>query len=156
MATIKKREMVLALYTGDPDAGLETALVRAGYSKSRAAITACEFRRDPEFIAALERKQAKLAQKAERGELTDAEVINGIRDIDDECKAAGAVASYLTIRLKAHELLCKIKGMFIEKIEFGFGAELAKEIEAARQRARTPVMEAPMIEATITKNRELN
>jgi hypothetical protein len=124
MATIKKRELVLALYTGDPDAGLEAALVRAGYSKARAAITACEFRRDPQFIAALERKQAKLADKAERGELTETEVINGIRDIDEECKPAGPIAAYLTIRLKAHEVLCKIRGMFIEKIEFGFGSEL--------------------------------
>ena len=111
MATIKKRELVLALYTGDPD-----------------AITACEFRRDPQFIAALERKQAKLADKAERGELTETEVINGIRDIDEECKPAGPIAAYLTIRLKAHEALCKIRGMFIEKIEFGIRVRVGTRI----------------------------
>jgi hypothetical protein len=134
MATVKKRQLVLAIYTGDPKSSLEDALVKAGYSKNRAAITACEYRRDPEFLKALERKQAKLAEKVERGELTEIEIINGIRSVEEECAAAGPIASYLTIRLKAHELLCKIKGMFIEKIEFGFGAELGKEIQEARRR----------------------
>jgi hypothetical protein len=134
MSLTKKRRLVLANYTSDPAATLEDALVKSGYSDKRAKITACELRRDPDFIAAIERKQNQKLAKLERGELTEAEVINGIRDIDDECKAAGAVAAYLTIRLKAQELLCKIKGMFIEKIEFGFGAELAKEIEEAKRR----------------------
>ena len=92
-------------------------------------------------MAAIERKQNQKLAKLERGELTDQEVIDGIRDIDAECKAAGPVATYLQIRLKAHELLCKIRGLFIEKIEFGFGAELAKEIEAARHRARAPIID---------------
>jgi len=134
MATIKKREMVLSLYVGDPDAGLETALVRAGYSKKRAAITACEFRRDPEFIAALERKQAKLAEKAERGALTDQEVINSVRDIDEECRAAGPIAAYLQIRLKCQELLAKTRGLFVERVEFGLDAKLMERIDAARRR----------------------
>jgi len=156
MSLTKKRRLVLSHYVSDPSATLENALVKTGYSDKRAKITACELRRDPEFVAAIERKQNQKLAKLERGELTEAEIVDGIRDIDSERKAAGAVASYLTIRLKAHELLCKIKGMFIEKIEFGFGAELAKEIEAARHRARTPMIEAPMIEATVTENRELN
>ena len=149
MSLTKKRRLVLSHYVSDPSATLEVALVKTGYSEKRAKITACELRRDPEFISAIERKQNQKLAKLERGELNEAEVINGIRDIDDECKAGGAVAAYLTIRLKAHELLAKIKEMFIEKIESGFGAELAKEIEAARQRARTPMIEA-------TENRELN
>jgi hypothetical protein len=40
-----------------------------------------------------------------------------------------------------------IKGMLTEKVEFGFGAELAKEIEPARQ--RTP----QLIEGTFTENK---
>lgn len=92
-------------------------------------------------------------EKLEREKLTDEEVINGIRDIDAECKLAGPVASFLTIRLKAHELLCKIRGMFIEKIEFGFGAELAKEIEAARHRSKLPAL---VIEADFTADKRLS
>jgi hypothetical protein len=57
---------------------------------------------------------------------------------------AGPVAAFLALRLKAHELLCKIRGMFIEKIEVGWGAEVAKEIELARERSRLPAL----IEAT--------
>lgn len=64
-------------------------MVKSGYSDKRAKITACELRRDPDFIAAIERKQNQKLAKLERGELTEAEVINGIRDIDEECKAAG-------------------------------------------------------------------
>ena len=71
----------------------------------------------------------------ERGELTDQEVVNAIRDIDAECALAGPVAAFLALRLKANELLCKIRGLFIERVELGWGAEISKEIEAARQRA---------------------
>jgi|SRR5215813_109626 len=147
MALTKKRRLVLANYTSNSKATLEDSLIKAGYSAKRAQITAIELRKDPEFIAAIERKQTQALERLERGELTEEEVVSGIRDIDAEAKAAGPVAAYLTIRLKAHELLCKIKGMLTEKVEFGFGAELAKEIEAARQ--RTP----QLIEGTFTENK---
>jgi hypothetical protein len=140
MGLTKRRRLVLANYTADPAATLEDALVKAGYSPKRATVTACELRRDPEFIAAIERKQAHKLEKLERSELSDAEVINGIRDIDREAQLAGPVSAYLGIRLKCHELLCKIRGMFIEKIELGWGAEVAKEIEAARARAKVPLV----------------
>ena len=52
MALSKRRRLVLSLYTGDPDCTLEAALVKAGYSDKRAKITACELRKDPEFLAA--------------------------------------------------------------------------------------------------------
>src|SRR6266568_1639056 len=110
MALTKKRRLVLANYTSDPTCTLEGALVKAGYSEKRAQITAIEFRKDPEFIAAIERRQGQKLAKLERGELTNEEVINGIRDIDSECKLAGPVAGFLAIRLKAHELLCKLRG----------------------------------------------
>ncbi len=150
MALTKKRRLVLANYASDPNCTLEGALVKAGYSAKRAQITAIEFRKDPEFIAAIERRQTQRLEKLERGKLTDEEVIEGIRDIDADCQLAGPVASFLALRLKAHELLCKIRGMFIEKIEFGFGAELAKEIAAARGRAQLP---APVIEAAFTEDK---
>ncbi|SRR6266568_2904160 len=140
MGLTKKRRLVLANYTSDPNCTLEGALVKAGYSQGRAQITAIEFRKDPEFIAAIERRQSQKLEKLERGKLTDEEVINGIRDIDAECALAGPVAAFLALRLKAHELLCKVRGMFIEKIELGFGAELAKEIAAARERAKLPAL----------------
>ena len=127
--------MALSFYTSEPDCTLEAALVKAGYSEKRATITACELRRDPEFISALERKQAEKLEKLERGELTDQQVIDGIRDVIEECTAAGQVAGFMAIRLKALELLAKQRGMLTEKIELGFGAELAKLIEAGRARA---------------------
>jgi len=60
---------------------------------------------------------------------------------------AGPVAAFLALRLKAHELLCKVRGLFVEKIEVGWGAEVAKEIELARERSRLPAL----IEATEEK-----
>ena len=146
MALTRKRRMVLALYTADPTCTLETALIKAGYSEKRANITACELRKDPEFLAAIERKQNHTLAKLERGKLTDEEVMNGIRDIDLECQLAGPVAAFLALRLKAHELLCKIRGMFIEKVEIGWGAEVAKEIEAARERSKLLVIEGGFVE----------
>ena len=139
-AVTKRRRLVLANYTSDSTCTLEDALVKSGYSKNRAQITAIEFRKDPDFIAAIERKQTEKLAKLERGELSDQEIIDGIRDVQEECRAQGPVAAYLTIRLKASEMLAKIRGMFIEKIEFGWGAEVAKEIEAARARARLPAL----------------
>ncbi len=148
MALTKKRRLVLSHYTTEPGCTLEDALIKTGYSEKRAKITACELRRDPEFVAAIERKQAAALAKLEREPLTDEEVINGIRDIDAECQLAGPVANFLALRLKAHELLCKVRGMFIEKIELGWGAELAKEMELARERAKLP----PLIEGTTDKD----
>lgn len=153
MALSKKRRVVLAFYTSDPTCTLETALTKAGYSEKRASITACELRKDPEFLAALERKQTQALGKLERRNLTDEEVINGIRDIDAECQLAGPVVGFLALRLKAHELLCKVRGMFIEKIEVGWGAEVAKEIELARERARLPALiEGSADEKDLTEN----
>ena len=151
MALSRKRRIVLAFYTSDPACTLEAALVHAGYSEKRAIITACELRRDPEFIAAIERKQTQSLAKLERGKLTDEEVMDGIRDIDAECKLAGPVAAFLALRLKAHELLCKIRGMFIEKIEIGWGAEVAQEIAAARERAKLlPLIEGETNDKDLT------
>jgi hypothetical protein len=146
-----KQRIALSLYTTDPSCTtLEAALVKAGYGEKRVKITACELRRDPDFIAAMERKQTKALAKLERSKLSDEEIIEGIRDIDEECQLAGPVAAFLQLRLKAHELLCKIRGMFIEKIEVGWGAEVAKEIERARERAKLP----PLIEGS-TEDKDL-
>ncbi len=154
MALTKKRRLVLANYVADPNCTLEGALVKAGYSEKRAQITAIEFRKDAEFIAAIERRQTQKLEKLERGKLTDEEVVNGIRDIDAECALAGPVAAFLALRLKAHELLCKIRGMFIEKVEFGFGAELAKEIAAARERERLSALPSLVIEGGFTEEKD--
>jgi hypothetical protein len=136
MGMTPKKRMVLSFYTSDRDCSLEDAIIKAGYSKKRKEITAIEFRKDPEFIAAIERKQTQKLEKLERGKLSDEEIIDAIRDIDSECKLAGPVAAFLALRLKANELLCKIRGLFIEKLEVGFGAELAQAIAEARARAR--------------------
>jgi hypothetical protein len=148
--------LVLSLFAGDPDCTLEAALLKAGYSDKRAKITACELRKDPEFLSALERKQTHALEKLERGELTDQEVVNAIRDIDAECALAGPVATFLALRLKANELLCKIRGLFIEKIEVGWGAEVAKEIAAARERSKPPPLPTLVIEGGFTENKDAN
>jgi|SRR5215813_3175586 len=148
MPLTKKRRLILAAYAGDPKISLKEALIRAGYSRTRAAVTACELSRDPEFVSAIERKQNQAAEKLSRGELTQAEVINAVRDIDDECKAVGPVQWALALRIKCQELLGKNTGAFTEKIEIGFGAELAKEIHAARQRVN-------VIEGTFTEPKQL-
>jgi hypothetical protein len=152
MSLTKKRRLALANYTSDPAATLEDALIKAGYSDKRAKITACELRKDSGFIAAIERKQGQKLEKLERSQLSDEEVVNAIRDIDQECKLAGPVAAFLALRLKANELLCKIRGLFIEKIELGWGAEVAKEIEAARERAKLPPL---VIEGGFREDKDL-
>lgn len=139
MALTKKRRLVLANYTSDPNCTLEAALIKSGYSAKRAKITAIEFGKDREFIAAIERKQtAKLERLERRGELTDQEIIDNVRDIDAECLLQGPVAAYLQIRLKCQELLAKTLGMFVERVEFGLDAKLMERIDAARRRVDLP------------------
>jgi hypothetical protein len=56
-------------------------------------------------------------------------------------------------------MLCKIRGLFIEKVEFGFSAELAKEIEAARARTKLPAptaVPALVIEGSFTADKAAN
>ena len=77
MALTKKRRLVLAAFVNNPKCTLADALIKAGYSKERAHITACELRKDPEFIEAIERKQNQALEKLERNELTEEEVIEG-------------------------------------------------------------------------------
>jgi hypothetical protein len=138
----------------NPTCTLEDALTKSGYSVRRSKITACELRKDPEFIAAIERKQTQALEKLERGKLTNEEVENGIRDINDECKLAGPVAAFLSIRLKCHELLCKIRGMFIERVELGWSAEMAKEIAAARERAKLATLPPLVLEGDFTEDKK--
>ena len=58
--------------------------------------------------------------------------------------------------LPPQELLCKIRGMFIEKIEVGWGAEVAKEIEAARERAKLPALPPLVIEGGFSEDKDLS
>jgi hypothetical protein len=148
MGVTPKRRLILAAIQADPKISLKEALVRAGYSKTRAAVTACELSKDPEFVRALERRQNQVLEKASRGELTQAQVIDAVRDVDDECRAVGPTQWALALRLKCAELLGKHVGAFVERVEIGFGAALAKEIQAARQRVT-------VIEGTVTETKQL-
>ena len=139
MGLSKTKRLTLAVYTADPSISLEDAIIKAGGSVRRAKITAAEYRRDPEFTEAVARKQSQALAKLERKDLTDADVINAIRDIDEDAKLAGAVASFLDIRLKCQSLLAKIRGMLVEKVEFGLDEKLMKCIEEGRKRAFLPV-----------------
>lgn len=144
----KRRRLVLANYSDPSCATLEAALIKSGYSEKRAVITACELRRDPEFIAATERKMSqKLATlECKKPSTPEESVIADICDIDAEAKSQGPVAAFLAIRLKAQELRAKLLGMFVERVEFGFASELAKEIEAARERRKLAALPALVIE----------
>jgi hypothetical protein len=128
MALTRRQRVTLAFYTTEADLSLEGALVKAGYSDKRAKITACELRRSPDFIAAIERKQGQALAKLERAALTDEEVINGIRDIDAECQLAGPVAAFLALRLKAHELLAKIRGLFMRRLKWAGGRRWRRKL----------------------------
>jgi hypothetical protein len=141
MALSKTKRLALATYASDPNISLEDAIVKAGGSAKRAKITAAEYKRDPEFLQAVERKQANALAKLERKDLTDADVINAIRDIDAEAALVGAVAGFLDIRLKCQNLLAKIRGMLVEKLEFGLDEKLIQAIEQGRKRAFLPEAE---------------
>jgi phage terminase small subunit len=119
MGLTKKRRLVLATYTSDPKCTLADALIKSGYSKERANITACELRKDPVFIEAIERRQNQSLEKLSRGALTQAEVINAVRDIDDECKAIGQVQWALALRIKCQELLARIRARLRRRLKSG-------------------------------------
>jgi hypothetical protein len=136
MGLTKKRRLVLANYTSDPNCTLEDVLIKAGYSKGRANVTACELRKDPEFIQAIERRSKLAIEKLSRSELTQTEVINAVRDIDDECKAVGLVQWALALRIKCQELLGKNTGAFTEKIEIGVDETILAKLIEGRERAR--------------------
>jgi phage terminase small subunit len=148
MPLTKKRRLILAAFAGDPTISLKVALVRAGYSKTRAAVTACELAKDPEFVQLLEKRQNQTVEKISRGPLTQQAVLDTLRDIDGECAAIGPTQWAMALRVKIQELLGKHTGAFVERVEIGFGAELAKEIQAARQRVT-------VIEGTFTEMKAL-
>jgi hypothetical protein len=135
LALTKQRRLVLSAYMSGPDVTLEDALIKVGYSPKRATITACELRRDPEFVAAIERRQLQALEKLQRRDLTDQTVIDGILDIDAEAKSAGPVASFLQIRVKCHELLARVRGMLTERVQLGFDDELMEKLVEGRKRA---------------------
>ncbi len=143
-----KQQIAVQLYTSDPTcSNLESALLKAGYGAARVKITCSELRRNPDFLRAVERATVRRIEKLEKGPLTDEQVVDTIREIDEECKQAGAVATFLSLRLKCAELLCKIRGMFIERVELGLDEALIQRLEAGRKRAGLPpATEPPLAE----------
>lgn len=96
------------------DLNASAAARRAGYSQRTADRTGHENLKKPVVAAAI---QVALAERAERTELTQEFVIEGLRGIalDDEQPAAP--------RVRAYELLGKHRGMFVDRVDHTTGGQ---------------------------------
>jgi hypothetical protein len=149
----KKKQAFIAEYCAHPEIGKAEAAAKAGFSRKRAGVTACELMKDPEVSAEISRKMNQrleaIAGKNPEGKKLDQDaVLKELQDIIEACRTAGAGAWQMTARLKAVELQGKFLKMFTEKIEHGFDDTIMDLLREGRKRAglrqpMTPSLPAP-------------
>jgi phage terminase small subunit len=132
VALTKKQQMFVTEYCADPQCGKEEAARRAGFSRNRAAITACELMKNPEVQREIERR---LTKKLDKLETTQESVLQELHAIIEAAKEAGAGHWQMQARLKATELLGKYLKMFTEKVEVGPSDALMELLLEGRKRA---------------------
>ena len=132
MSLTKKQQLFVKEYCSDPDLGKAEAARRAGYTKSRAQITACELMKNPEVQREIERK---LTKRIEKLETTQESVLQELHSIIEAAKEAGAGHWQMQARLRATELLGKHLKMFTEKVEIGPNDALMELLLEGRKRA---------------------
>jgi len=119
-------------FTADPNIGKTEAAMRAGFSKSRAQVTACELMKNPEIQREIDRK---LTKKLDKLEVTQESVLKELQAIIEAAKEAGAGHWQMQARLKATELLGKHLKMFTDKVDFGPNDALMELLLEGRKRA---------------------
>jgi hypothetical protein len=140
LSLTKLQQAFIAEFTADPKIGKEEAARRAGYSKYRAQVTACELMKNPEIQREIERK---LNKRLDKLEVTQESVLKELQAIIEAAKEAGAGHWQMQARLKATELLGKHLKMFSDKIEVGPTDALMELLLEGRKRAglaATPVI----------------
>ena len=139
MGLTKKQQLFVAEYCADPKLGKAEAACRAGFSKARAAVTACELMKNAEVKREIDRQFANKLQlietKVKTGEVTRESLCQECDEVIEQCTTAGAGAWQMQSRLKAVELKAKLHGLLTEKIEFGADEKLMELLEAGRKRA---------------------
>ena len=131
-------------YCADPQTGKTEAARRAGFSKDRAQITACELMKNPEIQREIDRK---LSRRLERVKLTEQTVLDELQLITDAAKEAGAGHWQMQARLKATEMLGKYLKMWTEKVEIGIDDALIEKLREGRQRVGIETVNAPLLPA---------
>jgi phage terminase small subunit len=150
----KKKQAFIAEYCAHPEIGKAEAAAKAGFSRKRAGVTACELMKDPEVQAEINRKLNHrldaIAGKDSRGKKVDqAAVLQELQDIIDAARMAGSGAWQMTARLKAVELQGKFLKMFTDKVEIGVDDALMEKLLEGRKRAGLQTIEAtPVLELT--------
>lgn len=122
-----KQERFVAEYLVDLNAS--AAARRSGYSARTADAIGRENLGKPTIAAAI---QAAQAERAERVDLTQDDVVRDIVRIRRKAETAGEFAP----ALRATELLGKHLGMFRTQVDLGLSAGVADLIAAARKRAK--------------------
>jgi len=125
------------------------AAINAGCSVKRAAVTSCEWMRDPNIKREIDRQlAAKLGaiEKKASAELTPATVIEDLDDIAEMCKQAGPGAWQAATLVKVAELKGKYLKMFTDRVEVGLDDVLIQKLMEGRKRASA---EPPVIEAQV-------
>lgn len=135
MALTKMQQLFVREYCADPKTGKEEAARKAGYSKTRAAITACELMKNAEVQTEIERLMNKRIEKIDAVAVSPESVLRELADIIEAAKTAGAGHWQMQARLKATELIGKYLKMFTEKVEVGPNDQLMELLLEGRRRA---------------------
>lgn len=145
----KKQQLFVNEFCSNPTMGKTEAARAAGFSKSRAAITACELMKNPEVQNEIKRR---LEKRIDLADVNPETVIEELLSVIEACKQAGAGAWQMTARLKAIELLGKHLRMFSERVEVGVDGELMERLMEGRRRAgvlRPEELKAEMVRAQL-------
>lgn len=136
MALTKRQQLFVMEYVKDPACGKAEAARKAGFSKPRAEITACELMKNPEVQREIERQMTKRLEKFEvTKQVTQESVLRELQAIVEAATAAGAGSWQLNSRLKAVELQGKFLKMWTEKLEVGPNDALMELLLEGRKRA---------------------
>lgn len=133
-------------YCANPQSGKAEAAFKAGYSKNRAAIRACELMKNPEVQREIERHLNGKVKSVEARPLTPETVIQDLDDIANMCKSAGAGAWQAATLVKVAELKGKYLKMFTDRVEVGPSDKLMELLLEGRKRA---ALAAPVVTAEI-------
>jgi hypothetical protein len=131
----KKAQLFVMEFCANPEIGKAEAARRAGYSKNRAQIRACELMKNPEVQREIERHLNGKVKSVDAKPLSPETVIQDLDDIANMCRSAGAGAWQAATLVKVAELKGKYLKMFTDKVEVGPNDALMELLLEGRKRA---------------------
>jgi hypothetical protein len=136
-----KRAAFVVAFCQDPEQNAVAAAIKAGYSKARAPVTACELMHDAEILEAItnklrRRRWKELAEAPpDKTPIDVAMIVRGIFATIEMADAAGAGAWQANTKVKCYELLGRHAGMFEDRLTVDLDDKLIDQLMLGRKRA---------------------